>query len=309
MPERQYDQIILAAKIEAAYGTDAAPTGADAIFALNAKIGQGQGEYKERNVAQPYLGNKPQIKSGLHNTIEFEVELAGSGAAGTAPAYGPLLRACGFAETIVVATDVTYLPVSGNFESVTIYAEQDGDLHKFIGARGDVSFDFPGNDLPKMKFKFTGLWSPVAGGAIAAPDFSAYQEPLEVNFDNTPAFTLHGYSAVLKSLEMGMSWNPTLRDLPGAKKIRISERTPGGSIQFEAPDVATKDFFAIDKGSLTGALLLTHGAVAGNIIELSCPKAEFRDADYADDENILMISGNVRPLPDTGDDDVKLVVK
>ena len=42
--------------------------------------------------------------------VTFEVEMAGSGTAGTAPAFGPLLKACGNSETIVTDTSVTYAP-------------------------------------------------------------------------------------------------------------------------------------------------------------------------------------------------------
>ena len=58
-----------------------------------------------------YFGNSEQLPAGIHSELDFEVELAGSGAAGTAPAWGPLIRACGMSETITAATDVKYAPV------------------------------------------------------------------------------------------------------------------------------------------------------------------------------------------------------
>ncbi|MCK7495178.1 MAG: hypothetical protein MZW92_31855 [Comamonadaceae bacterium] len=42
--------------------------------------------------------------------LTFDVEIKGSGAAGTAPELGVLLKGCGFGETVVAVTSVTYAP-------------------------------------------------------------------------------------------------------------------------------------------------------------------------------------------------------
>jgi len=46
--------------------------------------------------------------------IAFEVSIAGSGTAGTAPSWGPLLKACGFYESLVASTSATYGPRTAN---------------------------------------------------------------------------------------------------------------------------------------------------------------------------------------------------
>src|SRR6478609_9020449 len=90
---------LLLAKIQTAAGTDPVPTGAaNAILLRNVTATPLSAEFVERALLRPYMGNSGQIATTQYAQIEGEVELAGSGTGGKAPAWGPLLRACGFSE-------------------------------------------------------------------------------------------------------------------------------------------------------------------------------------------------------------------
>jgi hypothetical protein len=102
--------LIIAAK-ESTYGTDATPVGADAIKVANINITPLQSDVVSRQIVRPFLGNPEQLLANQRVELTFDVELTGSGVAGTAPAYGILLQACGFAEAVSAATSVTYTPV------------------------------------------------------------------------------------------------------------------------------------------------------------------------------------------------------
>ena len=128
---------LLLAKTEDTYGTDSTPTGsANAILVRNLEIVPLQSDIVQRELIRPYLGNYEQLLANTRVQVTFEVELAGSGTAGTAPAYGPVLKACGLAETLVATTSATYAPVSTSFSSVTLYFLQDAIRHIVTGARG-----------------------------------------------------------------------------------------------------------------------------------------------------------------------------
>jgi len=119
MPLLSRKRLILA-KTETTYGTDPTPTGAtNAILVRNLEITPLQADTVTRDLIRPYLGNSDQLLAQTRVEVTFEVELAGSGAAGTAPAYGAVLKACGLSETVVATTSVTYAPVSSSFSSVT----------------------------------------------------------------------------------------------------------------------------------------------------------------------------------------------
>ena len=66
----------------------------------------------------------------------MEVEFA-SCTLGTAPAYGPLLLACGFSENISMG--VVLICRLAALKTVTIYYFLDGIKHVMTGCRGDVS--------------------------------------------------------------------------------------------------------------------------------------------------------------------------
>ena len=114
-----------------AYGTDPTPTGAaNAMLMTNVEFSPMEGEDVSRDLEFPYLAAQAQIPVGLRVRLRGRVELAPSGAAGTAPAWGPLLSACGVAETIVAGTSVTYDPITDDMELVTIYFWLGGTRHK-----------------------------------------------------------------------------------------------------------------------------------------------------------------------------------
>lgn len=298
------------AKIEATYNTDPTPTGAaNAILCSNMNFVPQETNLVQRSMVRPYLSNDGQVIEGAHCTIDFDVELAGSGAAGTAPGYGCLLRACGFSETINVGTSVIYAPISSAFESATIYANIDGVLHKISGIRGTVAFDMNAKQIPVMKFKLTGLYTTPTDAAAPVATYTTFQKPLIINNTNSSGFSLHGYSGVLGSLSIDMANTVTYRSLVGLEDVRITDRKPAGSIAIEAVNIASKDFFTIAKAGTTGALALQHGTTAGNIISISAPAVQLTKPTYQDSDNVQMLQMSMDLQPSSGNDEFTLTVK
>lgn len=96
---------VLLAKIESVYGTDPTPTGgSNAILVRNMNFSPLAAETVGRDLIRPYFGNSDQLLAESHVALDFEVELAGAGALGSAPAWGPLLKACGFGQTLNTAS-------------------------------------------------------------------------------------------------------------------------------------------------------------------------------------------------------------
>ena len=89
------------AKIETTYGTDAVPTGlANALLISDSSFDITYNNV-ERNNIKGYFGSDEMLAGTRFVEMSFAVEVSGSGTAGTAPAWGPLLQACSFAETVV----------------------------------------------------------------------------------------------------------------------------------------------------------------------------------------------------------------
>jgi hypothetical protein len=302
-------QTILA-KIESSYGVDPTPTGAaNAMLVGNLQYTPINAEQVNRIGVKGYLGNGDTLLTQLSTQVSFEIELAGAGAAGTAPAWGPLLRACGFSETIDTGVDVTYAPRSTGFESVTIYFNNDGILHKMLGARGTFELDVTVKQIPVLKFTFTGKYTAPADTAVPTCDFSDFQIPKIPSTANTTNFSLFSYAGALESLQLNLGGEVNYRTLIGDESVLFVDRKPSGIMVIEAPLLATKDFFAIAAAGTTGALALQHGQTAGNIVTLSAPRVSLGNIGYQDSEGVQMLSLPFVIAPDSGNDELEIVVK
>lgn len=298
------------AKLETSYGVDPSPTGAaNAILVRNLSITPLNAELASRDLVRPYLGASEQLIASNYVTVEFEVEMAGSGTAGTAPAYGPLLQACGLAEADG-ASDVTYTPVSSAFASVTLYYNVDGVLHKVTGARGNVEFSIQAGQIPVFRFAFTGLYNAPTDTAAPAVTYTAFQTPLAANNDNTTGFSLFSYSGALSSLSLNLNNQVQYRTLVGAEDVLLTDRAVGGEVVFEAPTIAAKDFFSIALGNTLGALDITHGTTAGNRVQITSSRVDISNPTYQDQNGIHMLQVPITLVPSTsGNDEISIVVK
>lgn len=299
---------IVLAKIETVYGTDAAPLGANAILVRNLNMNPLQGTLVQRDLIRPYFGNSDVLVAETQVQIDFEVELAGSGTAGTAPAWAALIKACGFSETITPGTSVVYAPISSALPSVTLYFNVDGVLHKITGARGTFDLTMTVKQIPVLKFTFTGIYNAPSDTAQPTPDYSGFQIPKLINTVNTPVFSLLGYSGHAESVAIKLTGDVQYRTLIGLQEVDLVDRKPSGTIVIEAPTITAKDFFTAAVSTTTGALSVTHGTVAGNIIALAAPRVSIGNPAYQDSQGVQMLSLPVVISPSTGNDELTLTL-
>lgn len=284
----------LVAKLEGTYGTDAAPTGAaDAMLVSNLRLRPMVQQLQERDIAQPYLGHSASIEVASWKTLEFDVEIAGGGAAGTVPKFSPLLLMCGFAQTVSAGVSVTYTPVSATFDSATLWTEYDGVLHKMVGARGSVALGLDARGIPKFRFSASGLFVPVEDGAISGVSYTGWVKPVAVNKANTTC-SLHGYAAIVDKLSIDLKNTVAYRNMVGLESVEITQRMPEGRISFENTSVAAKDWWALMKAGTAGALTVQHGTVAGNIVDVSAPYSVIQEPEFDDVDGIQMLATRLK---------------
>lgn len=302
---------LVLAKIQTVAGTDPIPAaGANAILCRATNITPVNAEFAERNLIRPYMGNSGQVNVAKHGQIELEVELAGSGAAGTAPAFGPLLRACGFAETVTEDTDVSYKPVSDAFELLTVYAYLDGLLHKMVDCRATVAFDITAKAIPFMRFTIMGAYSPITDTPMpSGVDYSMFKAPLGANKANTPAWSLHGYSGCLQSFNMDLANQLAWRSLIGCEGANISDRQPTGNAILELPTIAGLNWPSKVVSGELAPFSIAHGNAAGGIVEIDLPKVQLLTPTYSDQDGIAMLNLQLSIQPDAGNDEIELTFK
>ncbi|WP_315742838.1 MULTISPECIES: phage tail tube protein [unclassified Bradyrhizobium] len=301
---------VLLAKIEATYGTDPALTGAlNAILAKNVSIQPMDGSDVSRDLVTPNFGNQPSFTAEEHVTITFDTELAGSGTAGTAPAWGPLLRACGCAEVIVATTSVTYTPITDNIESAYFKFWMGGTLHAIKGARGSAKLTANAQGIPIISWTFMGLWVAPSEVSAAVPTLTAFKKPVIVNKTNTPTFTVNSVPLVMRNFTFDMANQVEPRMLVGSESVLITDHREQIDFTCEAVPVSTLDPYALAKAATTVPVSLVHGTVAGNIATLSVLTAQFkRPTGYQQNQGIAEWPLSMTALPNAGNDQFSLAL-
>lgn len=291
---------LILAKTESTYGTDSVPAGTDAVLVRSLDVTPLEADVVSRDLIRPYYGNSDQLLANTRVRCSFEVELAGSGTAGTAPRYDALLKACGMAATIVASTSVTYAPVSASFSSCTIVYNVDGVQHKLTGARGTVSMNCQLGQIPVLQFEMTGIYNAPTDTAAPAVTYSNQATPLLFKEGNTSAFQFFSYSGCLSAVSFNLANQIVYRELIGCtKEVLITDRKPAGEVMIEAPTIATKDYFTLSLGSATGNLTFLHGTTAGNRVTFTASQVDVTQPSYSDQDGIQMLQLPYVALPTT----------
>lgn len=305
---RRWKRLALLLKTEATYATDAAPAAADAIIASNITFTPLEGEEVRRDLMLPWLGNQAMRLTATYGRLEFDVEIAGAGTAGTAPRYSSILRSAGLAATIQAGTSVTYSIVETGVESATVHFVSDGVRHVFLGGHANLSLSFAPKQIPKFRVTYTGLLGPVTDAALPTVATTGWITPVEVSRANT-TLSLHGWSAIAESLTIELGNTVTPRHLIGDERILITDRQSTGTAVVEAKSIATIDWFARARAATTGALSLIHGTTAGNIVEVTAPAVQIGKPAQGQTDNIVNYSLPLMLLPVSGRDELTIVVR
>jgi hypothetical protein len=299
---------LIQVKKESTYGTDSTPAGTDALLVRNLEITPIEADVVSRDLIRNYLGNSPQLLANTRASITFQVELAGSGTAGTAPRYGAILQACGLSETIVASTSVTYAPVSSSFSSATIYFNNDGIRHILTGCRGTFTMNAEVGQIPTLDFTMVGVYNAPTDTALPTTTYSAQASPLIFREGNTSAFQFFSYAGCLQSVSFDIGNETVYRELVGCtKEVLITNRAASGTVMLEAPALATKDFFGLAQTETTGNLTFLHGTTAGNRATFTAGQCDITNPTYGDQDGVQMLSVPYVATPTTaGNDEISL---
>lgn len=321
MATRYLRNTVILAKLEATYGVDPTPTeAANAILISDVNITPLASQNVDRNLVRPYMGGSEQLIGTTSVEISFSVEFAGAGAAGTAAPYGPLLRACGFAETLTSSVRAEYNLVTPVVDSVTLYGFWDGAKHVIRGCRGSFAIDLTSGNRPLLQFKFTGLDGGITAASPSALTLSGFKTPLVVSEPNTGDVTLGctytaatptltggtGYPSQGLSLDLGnaVQYIPLL----GGESVDITDRSVSGAFVLDLTAANEVTFITNVKANSIQSVGLMHGTVAGYKVMIFMPAVQLVNPQKVNVNGKLMIGFDLRILPSSGNDELKLVV-
>jgi len=227
---------------------------------------------------------------------------------GTRPAFGDLLLASQFAETITAITSVEYDPVSSAQDSATLYAYHDSILHKLTSWRGAMGIEMTSGSIPYFTFNGKGLWTQPTDEVLPAADFSAQPAPETVSKEATLVADFMGYAMPLVSFSVGDPSNITYRNLPNQEAIRASgDRTLSGRIEFLMSSIADFNPYAALKNATLAPLQIIHGSTAGSKVQVDAAKVQILDVGMGSSEGERTYQLDISlTAGDSGDDDLKL---
>lgn len=304
--------LALLAMTQTAKGTPASPVpGTHAILCKAFSPVPIKGTFVDRNLVQGAKGNYGKLFGGEYRTLEIEVELAGSGAAGTAPKYAPLLKGCAMNETLTATVSAVYQPVAGVGSYLTLDAFMEGVRFRMTDALGTVSFALNAAQIPVMKFSFTGQYVAMTdAGAPTGLVYTGFVKPLLVGGANTSAFTLAGLNLVTDQFGLDLANQVSWKNLINDSGARNDDRKPTASATFEMTTVATKNWAASVQTGEEMALAITHGTQAGNIVQIACPKLAFASEPSLSDSNgTAMMQASFDVKPNAGNDELVLTIR
>jgi hypothetical protein len=305
---------LLLAAVESTYGTAPTFAAGDALLVSNLEITPLEVNLLDRELVLPFFGNREKTVGQRMASVTFDVEIAGSGTAGTAPRWGRCLRACGFGEAVSAGASVTYTPATDNIVGVSLDFNADGNRHLLTGCRGTASFNLAAGEIPKISFEFMGIYNAVAKGTPLTPTFANQAAPVVVNSQNTTSVTAFSFSACMETFSLSLNNETPFRQLAGcATNIPITQRAPSGEISIEAPlagsSTGEKDFFALVSAQTLGAIGWQHGQSAGNIVTFNAPTCNLDGPTYGDSDGVMMLNLPFMPVPTSaGNDEFTLVL-
>jgi hypothetical protein len=313
------------AKAETTAGTDAAPTNiADAVLVTDCKVTPIEGRFVDRNLLRGYFGSPDKLAGSMFKKVSFTVELAGSGAAATAPQYGDLFIGCLGSEALLsTPSRVEYTPYTPSstvaLKTLTIYVWDDGVLHKLLGCIGSAKISAKIGDRATAAFDFIGLDGGDTAVANPAQTFTAWKTPPVATKANVVDITLGcSYSAGALSggvvypsqgLELDLGVKTDFVDTLSAQRTDSSGRTASGSVTMELTAAQYVSMLTSIKTAAQQSLGFTLGLTAGNKLIFYCPAITLPPPSQQDVNGVRMHGFGFTVHPLAGNDDWRIVTQ
>lgn len=313
MGERIYEQdtCVLAA-VEATYGTDATPTAAANAMRVKVDFNPIDGDQEALEYDAGRGGSKGSVQRNKRLTGTLTGYVAGSGAAGTPPAIGPLLQMCGLKPTVTTAEKVVYKPTFPVTDSCTLHIFRGKNKHPALGCRGNLEVSLGPNALPKFTFNnIIGLFvDPASVGSFQSADFSQFENPLVTDPVSITKMQLFGQDVNMAELTLRLGNTVTYRAVVNNESVQVTGRMPQIEVLFEEPLIGDFDWYS--KLSKFGALAYQLGqdvVDAGHIFELTAANVQLNSITPTYVDGISHLRCVLDVVPTARDNDFEMIFR
>lgn len=202
---------------------------------------------------------------------------------------------------------IRYLPISDNFETITLYLYMDGILHKMVGCMGTLSLKTNAGQFGTIDFEFTGQYTdPIDAGMPANPSYEVSKPP---QFE-LAKLRVDSEDVTIDSLSFTQNNTITPRSdansPDGYAGVRLTGRNPQGGIDPEATKTGDYNFFQKLAAAATMPMQCRFGKVDGNVIWLRAPKVQYSGLTYKDRDGITTYDAALQFTGNLGNDEIEL---
>jgi hypothetical protein len=315
---------LLLAKIETVQNTDALPTAlADGILIFNPTFSN-KVTFIERSLVSDDLSPYASIVGQQLATVSFDVEIRGigTGPAGSAPPWAmKLLPACGMVGQAIAAGEggsnpaqYVFNPTSDSVDSpmksATIYVFYDGMLQKVTGAMGTWALTGQAGGIAKISFTFTGVYAGTVDEALPDSAFT-FTDPIpptvqlaNLTFGDSTDLVVDTFKVDIGNQ---VQERTDVNGPQGLHGVRVTTRTPTGTLDPEAVPEGTHPFWADQSGGVLNSLALRIGQVSGNRMTITCPKVQTTGISYQDRKGIRAYNLTINPRRNNGNDELQFL--
>ncbi|WP_312548182.1 phage tail tube protein [Massilia sp.] len=311
---------VVTAKAQASAGVDALPTGAaNAILIKDVSITPLDAQNISRDVIRGSFGGSEQLVGPASVKLSYSVELAGSGAAATPPAWGVLLQGCAAGEGLLTTpARVEYSPVSTGLKALTQYYYDDGVLHKLLDSMGNCTLSARVGEIPKLQFEWVGVNGGIVTGNPSGTTYTAWKKPVPMTKANVIDVTLGAtYNAgaltggVLYSstgLELNFGNVVNFDALLGSETVDVTDRDSAGKTELQLDAAQEVALMANVVGNVATSVAFTIGTSSGNKIIVFAPNVQMINPSKVERNGKRLIGFDLRYVPTAaGNDEWKII--
>jgi hypothetical protein len=274
----------------------------------------------QRDVSSPFFRPTEQIQVARDSTLNFSMDLVGSGTAGTASNMGYFLKSCNFSEVISAGSRVEYIAATTSPVSSSFWFNDDGVNIRLGGAVGNLKMTLRAGEIPTAQFSMRGIGAVVDASATPTPVTSTWKVAKPVNPANTAA-VLIGCTYSAGAFSGGTSYDWRQCDIDAGNEV--SKLFCANVETYRVDDAAAKleiicDLSAADEVTFhadrtAGTLRtigLTHGATAGYITMIYAPAARCTAVEPANEgkRRLTKLSYDLFPTS-SGNDALRIIQK
>jgi len=203
-----------------------------------------------------------------------------------------------------------YVPISNNFESLTIYMYYDGSLHRLTGCMGTVVFTMAAGNYASAQFTFTGQYiNPDDQPLPLTPTFER-SIPQQVELAELMIGNLKRLRAQQFTVDMGITINPreSVSHPDGYDGVLYTGRDPKGGanpeMNLESVEPYWRHLAAADVLKFFGRC----GTNKNNIVTFSSNSIQLTGNQYQDRNNnrVYDLGYEFKRDTDAGDDEIRI---